>query len=275
VPELPEVETIVRDLAEDIIGSRLSRATVHRPNVLRNISSTRLARDLNGTRAVDFTRRAKNIVMRLEDGRRLVIQLRMTGSLGIRSGRLRAEDKAYLVFQIGLGSGRTFLFKDVRRLGTIQLMDQRQWDTFESRIGPEPLVSSFRSTTLARQLSSTRMAIKKAIMDQRKIAGVGNIYANEALFLAGIDPARPANSLETREYQALYRTIRRVLRAGIRSRGTTLKDYRAGDGSKGGFQNRLKVYGRGGQPCVKCGTELVTTHEIDKRATTACWRCQT
>lgn len=275
VPELPEVETIVRDLAPEIIGSQLSRTKVHRPNVLRKITRQRLTGALDGCRATGFTRRAKNIVMQLDSGQRLVIQLRMTGSLRIKKGRLSAQDKAYLVFQISLGRGRTFLFRDVRRLGTIQLMDPRRWDDFEARIGPEPLADAFRSVTLERCLSSTRMAVKKAIMDQGKLAGVGNIYANEALFLAGIDPSRPANSLSVREYQALYRTIRKVLRGGIAARGTTLRDYRAGDGTMGKFQTKLKVYGRGGEPCVKCGTELVTNHQIGGRATTVCWHCQT
>ncbi len=275
MPELPEVETIVRDLRPDVVGSTLGRATVHRPNVLRNISKARLVRDLRGCRAVEFSRRAKNIVMRFASGDRLIIQLRMTGSLKVAHGRLNRDDRAYLVFQVQLGAGRTFLFKDVRRLGTVQLMDPESWQEFESRIGPEPLAAEFNSVVFAKRFESTRMAIKKALMDQSKLAGVGNIYANEALFLAGIDPARPANSLSRTEYQALCRTTRKVLRDGISSRGTTLKDYRTGKGTKGSFQTRLKVYGRGGEPCTKCGATLVTTHEIDSRATTACWRCQT
>jgi formamidopyrimidine-DNA glycosylase len=126
----------------------------------------------------------------------------------------------------------------------------------------------------AERLKGTRAAIKKAIMDQRRVAGVGNIYANEALFEAGIDPSKPTNKLSLDEFARLHAAVTGVLERAVRSSGTTVRDYRTGTGEAGRFQFQLKVYGRGGEPCVTCGKKLVTTHTIDLRATTFCSKCQ-
>jgi formamidopyrimidine-DNA glycosylase len=127
---------------------------------------------------------------------------------------------------------------------------------------------------LAAALAGTRQAIKKVIMDQGRLAGVGNIYANEALFRAGIDPSQPANRVEPAAVPRLYRAIRTILAQAIKAQGTTFRDYRTGRGKRGSFQLRLYVYGREGLPCRRCRTLLATTHTIDGRATTFCWRCQ-
>jgi formamidopyrimidine-DNA glycosylase len=126
----------------------------------------------------------------------------------------------------------------------------------------------------AERLRGTRQAIKRALMDQRRLAGVGNIYANEALFRARIDPSRPASGLTRRELGRLYRAVRAVMREAIAAGGTTVRDYRTSTGARGAFQMVLRVYGRTGEPCVTCGTPLVGTHAIDGRATTLCWKCQ-
>jgi formamidopyrimidine-DNA glycosylase len=127
---------------------------------------------------------------------------------------------------------------------------------------------------LAQQLAGTRTAIKKALMDQRRIAGVGNIYANEALFRAGIDPSRRSDLVDRAAISRLHAEIRDVLSEAIDAKGTTLRDYRTGTGESGSFQGTLRVYGRGGLPCINCGATLATTHAIDGRATTFCYRCQ-
>ncbi len=124
------------------------------------------------------------------------------------------------------------------------------------------------------RMQGTRQAIKKAIMDQRRLAGVGNIYASEALFGARIDPSRRTDQLTRDEFRRLHRSVRSVLRAAIARKGTTVRDYRTGTGEEGAFQHYLRVYGRGGLPCLVCGTLLTTTHAIDGRTTTFCWRCQ-
>ena len=205
---------------------------------------------------------------------RVVVQLRMTGNLIVHERRLRRADEDYVVFRAGIGQGRTLIYRDVRRLGTISLLDEGQWRTYTDRIGPEPLDTTFDGTQLHKILQTTRQAVKKALMDQRLLAGVGNIYANEALFLAGIDPSKPANQVTRNEADYLCTTVQDVLQAAIEAKGTTLRDYRTGTGQPGSFQLTLYAYGRAGEPCRICGTRMTTTHEIDGRATTFCWRCQ-
>jgi len=223
---------------------------------------------------MDVRRRAKHVVMHLDNEQRVVIQLRMTGNLLLKEERLRAVDRQYLVFRVGIGKGRTLVYRDIRRLGTISLLNERQWRTYTARIGPEPLSEEFDGRLLHDILQSTRQAVKRALMDQRLVAGIGNIYANEVLFLAGIDPSRPANRLTREEANGLCWQVQDVLTRAIKAKGTTLRDYRTGTGESGSFQLALFAYGRGNEPCYACGTRMVTTHEIDGRATTFCWRCQ-
>jgi len=274
VPELPEVETIVRDIRPLITGRTLTRPKLYHTHVLRRVTKTRLLRVLAGNRIEAVDRRAKHIVLCLKSGERLVIQPRMTGSLVVHPSHLTPDERRYAVLQIGLEGNGQLIFRDVRRLGTIWLLDEEGWQAYTQHIGPEPLEADFGSKQFARRLSNSRQAIKKVLMDQRRLAGVGNIYANEALFRARLDPSRPANRLSQTEYQSLYRTVRAVLREAIREKGTTVRDYRTGTGESGSYQQILRVYGRGGEPCLRCRTLLATTHAIDGRATTFCWRCQ-
>ncbi len=274
MPELPEVETIVRDLRPRLTGRKLSTPHLHRTDVLRRVSRQRLIRTLDRNRIGTVARRAKHVVIGLASGHRLVIQPRMTGSLLVYERRLTAEQRRYAVLDAGIGGGARFVYRDVRRLGTIWLLDERGWQTYTARIGPEPLDDDFDADRFATQMTGTHQAIKKALMDQRRLAGVGNIYANEALFRAGIDPSRPAARLRRTELEWLHHHVREVLEAAIAARGTTVRDYRTGTGQSGSYQDLLQVYGRGGEPCRRCGARLVTTHEIDGRATTFCWRCQ-
>jgi formamidopyrimidine-DNA glycosylase len=166
------------------------------------------------------------------------------------------------------------VYRDVRRFGSIWLLDSAGWARYESRLGPEPLDPAFTPAELGLRLAGSRAAVKKVIMDQAKVVGVGNIYANEALFNARIDPSRAASSLNESETRALHRAIVRVLERAIKAEGTTFRDYRTGTGQPGSYQLRLNVYGRGGEPCRRCGRRLATTHAIDARATTVCAWCQ-
>jgi formamidopyrimidine-DNA glycosylase len=275
VPELPEVETIVRELRPRLEGHRIRRATLIKTDVLRRVSKPRLLETLTRNRFVDVHRRAKHAVFRLASGHRLVIQPRMTGSLIVYDRALSAEDRRYAVLECGLDDGARFVYRDVRRLGTVWLLDDRQWGRYTARIGPEPLDDAFTPVGLAGRMKGTRQAVKKAIMDQSRLAGVGNIYANEALFEAGIDPSKPAHKLSPQQLEALHSAIRSVLQRALGANGTTLRDYRTGTGERGRFQFELRVYGRGGEPCRRCGRRLVTTHAIDGRATTLCPFCQT
>jgi formamidopyrimidine-DNA glycosylase len=274
VPELPEVETIVRDLAPRVVRRRLRSPHLYKPDVLRGVSRARLLRELTDRKVVSLTRRAKHIVFALDSGLRMVIQLRMTGSLLTYRRALTTEQRRYAVLTAGLGRDVTLVFRDVRRLGTIHLLDEAAWMAYTGRIGAEPLDPAFDLPRFRAILRSSTQAVKKVLMDQRKLAGVGNIYANEALFRAGVDPSRPADRLDAVAAGRLLDAVRDVLTSAIENRGTTVRDYRTGTGQPGSYQFALHVYGREGEPCVRCGTPLAGTHAIDGRATTFCWRCQ-
>jgi formamidopyrimidine-DNA glycosylase len=274
MPELPEVETIVRDVAPRLVGRRIRRAHLAKSDVLRRVSRRRLLAALTGNTVVAATRRAKHAVFQLKSGHRMVIQPRMTGSLIVHEPGWRDDESSYAVLTCTLAGGDVFVYRDVRRLGTVWLLDERGWAAYTGRIGPEPLEPGFTPAVFGAALSRTRAAVKKAIMDQRLLAGVGNIYANEALFDAGIDPSRSARSLTRAESDTLRLAIVDVLQRALRASGTTVRDYRTGTGERGRFQLELKVYDRGGEPCKRCGHRLVTTHAIDLRQTTLCAFCQ-
>lgn len=274
MPELPEVETIVRDLRPRLLGRTIRHAVLSHTDVLRGVTRPTLMRGLRDALIQDLFRRAKHAVFDL-GRRRLVVQPGMTGALLVHDGPLDAEDERYAVLRATLDDGRTLVYRDVRRLGTLLWLDPRGWERYDAAIGPEPLADAFTAGALRAAAGGTRQAIKKALMDQRLVAGVGNIYANEALFAAGIDPSRPAARLDGPAWEVLHRELRRILAAAVTGRGTTVRDYTTGTGGKGGFQLSLLVYGREGKPCVRCGTPLVGTHALDARITVFCHRCQT
>ncbi|MGD2135844.1 MAG: bifunctional DNA-formamidopyrimidine glycosylase/DNA-(apurinic or apyrimidinic site) lyase [Gemmatimonadales bacterium] len=274
MPELPEVETIVRGIRPLLVGRTLSHPKLHHRDVLRRVSAARLLRTLDGSRVDRVERRAKHAVILLGSGHRLVIQPRMTGSLLVYDRRLSPQERRYVVLEAGLGRGSRFVYRDVRRLGTIWLLDERGWRSYTARVGPEPLDPAFDAAAFGARLAGSRQAVKKVLMDQRRIAGIGNIYANEALFDAGIDPSRRADRLAADEMNMLHAAVRSILSAAVDRQGTTVRDYRTGTGQAGSYQEVLQVYGREGEPCPRCGARLVTTHAIDQRQTTFCWRCQ-
>jgi len=274
VPELPEVETIVRELAPRLIGHRVSAARLAKTDVLRRVSKPRLLKALKGARIAAVERRAKHAVFRLASGDRVVIQPRMTGSLIVYDRPLSKDEARYAVLTCTLDDGSQFVYRDVRRLGTVWLLDERGWARYTARFGAEPLDDTFTPFVFAARLRGTKAAIKKAIMDQKRVVGVGNIYANEALFQAGIDPSKATHRLSLEELAALYTAIRDILQRAIDASGTTVRDYRTGTGGSGTFQLELQVYDRAGEPCRRCGRALATTHAIDGRQTTLCAWCQ-
>ena len=273
MPELPEVETIVRDIRPALLGRRMERVSLSHDDVLLGVTRRRLVRGLTGATVRDVFRRAKHAVLDLGE-RRLVVQPGMTGSLIVHERPLPPGERRYAVLRAGLDDGRELVYRDVRRLGTLLLLDPRAWARYDAAIGPEPLADDFTPERLGRELGRSRAAVKKVLMDQKHLAGVWNIYANEVLFATGIDPSKPANKLTVTDHGRLHREIRRILQAAIDSDGTTVRDYRTGTGQEGNFQLELLVYGREGEPCRRCGTRLAGTHEIDARTTVFCYRCQ-
>jgi len=273
MPELPEVETIVRDIRPALLGRRFERVRLSHDDVLRGVTRRGLVRGLTGRTVTEVFRRAKHAVIEVGD-RRLIVQPGMTGSLIVYDQPPTTENARYAVLRAGLDDGRELVYEDVRRLGTLLLLDRAAWARYDAAIGPEPLDPAFTALRLGEALGRSRQAVKKVIMDQRYLAGVGNIYANEALFAAGIDPSKPARRLTADDHQRLHAEIRRILSAAIASSGTTFRDYRTGTGEAGNFQLELFVYGREGERCRRCGTRLTGTHLIDARITVFCHRCQ-
>ena len=274
MPELPEVETIARDLEERVAGSRIAAVEVSKPDVLRIVGARALAKRTTGATILRSWRRAKLVVLDLSTGDRLVVSLRFTGALLVDDGSLSDEDRRYSTVRWRLKDGRTLHYREVRRLGTVSLMNERQFTKYVDALGVEPLEPAFTKDVLFALLRSSRQAVKKRIMDQRAVVGVGNIYANEALWRARIDPSRSARSIGRDESDALHTAIIDVLRDALEKRGTSFRDYRDSAGERGGFSTRLAVYGREGQPCRRCGSRLVGTHAIDGRSTVLCVRCQ-
>jgi formamidopyrimidine-DNA glycosylase len=274
VPELPETETIARDLDRAIAGRRVTGVRVIKSDVLREVGARAFARRIDGAAVDRVWRRAKLVVLELSTGDRIVVQPRFTGALLIDSGELPEQERKYSTIQWSLDDGRVLHYRDIRRLGTVTLMNSARFADYTSGLGVEPLDPAFTASHLSEILSGSRQAIKKVLMDQRVLAGVGNIYANEALWRAGIDPSRTANRVTTEEASALRDSIVAVLTESIAHRGTSFRDYVDASGGRGGFVEHLAAYGRAGEACLRCGATLIGTHAIDGRTTVLCARCQ-
>ena len=274
MPELPETETMARDLDRTVAGATITGVKVRRPDVLREVSARTLARRVTGATILRSWRRAKFVITDLSTGDRIVVQPRFTGMLLVDNGLLPASSLAYSAVKLTLDDDRALHYADVRRLGTFALMDPARFTEYTAPLGVEPLDRSFTRQHLSRLLAATTQPLKRAIMDQHKIAGIGNIYASEALWRARLDPSRSAATVTPAEAKRLRDSIVTVLARAVEARGTSFRDYRDTRGERGSFSLRLSAYGRGGLPCPRCSARLITTHAIDGRATTFCARCQ-
>jgi formamidopyrimidine-DNA glycosylase len=278
MPELPETETIARDLDGRVRGARFEGADVLRADVLRDVDADGLGRGMRGATITRAWRRAKLVVLDLTvrdgEGRHLVVQPRFTGALLIDDGTLDPELQAYVCLRLRLADGRALLYRDVRRLGTVALMDDARFTAYAGALGLEPLDPSCTPAALQRVLGRSARPIKAALMDQTRLAGVGNIYATEACWAAAIDPSREARTLHASEWARLHDALTERLTASIAARGTSFRDYRDAAGGRGTFVAQLQVYGRGGAPCPRCAHRLVSTDAIDGRGTVFCAWCQ-
>jgi len=270
LPELPEVETLVSELAPEMVGRRITEVILHWRGCVAELDPDVFCQQLTGETVVQVTRRGKYLVFRLESGQTLLIHLRMTGRLEIHGGRPQPHPHTRLVLR--LDDGRYLHFQDQRKFGRVYLVA----DTAHilSRLGPEPLDDAFTDNVLVATLSGRKASIKALLLNQRLIAGLGNIYADEALFRAGIDPRKPGGNLTREEVKRLCAAIRETLMAAIMARGTTLSDYRQANGSEGNFQKQLRVFRRENQPCPRCGTPIQRIRLV-QRSTYFCPHCQT
>ena len=274
MPELPETETIARDLDAELAGRAIVEVSVRRADVLREVDAAELRRRTVGVGIDRAWRRAKLIVLDLSSGDRIVVQPRFTGALLLARGPLPAAEAPYSTLRLQLDDGRDLHYRDIRRLGTFALMDERRFAGYEGELGVEPLDPAFTSAHLSALLRVSRQALKKVLMDQRVVVGLGNIYANEACWRAGLDPSRLARDVTDDEAIALHAAITSVLAESIAARGTSFRDYVDAHGGKGDLERSLAVYGRGGEPCLRCGARLIETHVIDGRSTVLCAGCQ-
>jgi formamidopyrimidine-DNA glycosylase len=274
VPELPEVETIARDLQSTVRGATISAAHVHRPDVLRERTARGFSMRIAGATFDRFWRRAKYVVADLSTGDRMVVSPRFTGSLLVDPAPFKRSGDDYTCIQFPLADGRTLRFRDVRRLGTVELMAPTRFEAFTNAIGPEPLEDAFTAERFRDIVRSSTRAIKTILMDQRRMAGIGNIYANEALWRAFVRPTRRGSSLTRAQTALLHQESVAVLRSAVDQRGTSFRDYQDPYGGRGGFLGLAKVYGRDGEPCVRCGTVLRSSHALENRITVWCTTCQ-
>ncbi len=274
MPELPETETIARDLDREIGGRTVTDVVVRRADVLREVSADELRQQMIGAVFVRCWRRAKLVVLELDTGDRVVVQPRFTGALLLSRGPLPPSEAKFSTLHWTLDDDRDLHYRDIRRLGTVALMSPARFAAYTDALGVEPLDPAFTAEHLSGLLRVSKQAVKKVLMDQRTVVGIGNIYANEACWRAGIDPSRSARELTEDEGEALHEAIVGVLSESIAARGTSFRDYRDATGGKGDFERHLAVYGRGGEPCLRCGARLIETHAIDTRSTVLCARCQ-
>ncbi|HEV2014267.1 MAG TPA: bifunctional DNA-formamidopyrimidine glycosylase/DNA-(apurinic or apyrimidinic site) lyase [Candidatus Dormibacteraeota bacterium] len=280
MPELPEVETVVRDLRSQLAGRRvesvqLTRDPAIRARLVRYPSPARFVRSLRGRNIKSVERRGKYIVMPLDgNGQRLVVHLGMTGHL--RVWEPEEAPVKHTHFRALLDSGLELRYDDPRQFGRLLVgrMDELiAARAFPARLGPEPIHGDLTEGQFEALVKARRRPVKSALLDQSFLAGVGNIYADEACFRAGIRPSRWTHRLTTRERRGLYSAIQEVLENSIAARGSSIINYVDAFGLRGSNQEKLVVYGRSGQPCLRCGTPLQGTR-LAGRGTVYCRKCQ-
>lgn len=274
MPELPEVEVVRRALEPFLVGRVPLSFRVSGKKMREDVPAAVLADALAGRPVAAVRRRAKYLIVEVEGARALVIHLGMSGRLALLDSAAPGDRHDHLA--IAFDDGRELRFNDARRFGRVgvhYLSAPGGVPEFLAGLGPEPLERGFDGAVLRAAIGARRTPIKTLLLDQNVVAGVGNIYAVEALFRAGVRPDRPAASLSAPEADALARAIKTVLRASIRQGGTTLRDHRIPDGSEGRFARKLLVYGRAGQPCPNCGRALSFVRQSG-RATCFCAGCQ-
>ena len=274
MPELPEVETYVRELEPLLRGRRITRAAVTWPRTVAAPTATMFVDQIANQRFSDFSRRGKYMLLGLESGDTLIVHLRMTGKLLVMAGDAPVDKHTHVV--LDLDNGQRVHYNDTRKFGRMWLVTNPE--TVLRKLGPEPLSEAFSPAHLGAALAGRSAAVKALLLNQEIIAGVGNIYADEALFAAGIAPLRAGGDLSEAEVTALHYAVRRVLAAGIAARGSSLggsslQNYLRPSGEQGGFQEQHQVFRRTGEPCRTCG-QPIERIIVAQRSTHYCPHCQ-
>lgn len=272
MPELPEVETIRRDLEKKIVGQRIVRIDVHDYRVIRNNSRRSFIKNLTGKTFNQVARRGKAIIFFFCESGYLIVQPMMTGQL-IYAANSSSDQNSHTKITFQLSNHFYLNYNDQRLFGRLQYCRTLEEIKFLQELGVEPFSSRLNNEWLVDQLVRRATPIKNLLMNQKFIAGIGNIYASEILFKAGLHPQRPANTLKQEETVLLYRMIKEVLIEAVRLRGTSMRNYRDAEGQKGNYTNRIKVYGRNGQACLNCQMPVERLVQAG-RSTFFCRRCQ-
>ena len=272
MPELPEAETIVRDLQRKVVGRTIIGSKVIFPDILGGLTPQKLAKLVRDKTINSVERRAKKVVLRLADDYVLVISLGMTGRVVVSNAE-RAGQLRHIAVRFDLDNNTALLYDDSRRFGSIEVYTTQAWHDRQTTLGVEPLSDEFTADKLFELTRTSISPIRNWLLDQTKVSGIGNIYAAEALYRAGVRPTRRANKLTRAEAARLRDTLREVLEASINKRGTTLSDYRDADGVEGGFEPLLLVYDRAGMKCRNCGT-LIKRVVFTNRSAFYCPKCQ-
>ena len=273
MPELPEVETVRRALEPALVGRTIERAEIVDARLTRPEEPQLVAAELGGERVAAVERRGKYLVIRFESGRALLVHLRMTGSFRTaRDGG--ADEDPHRRAVVSHDDGCDVAYRDVRRFGTWLLLEPDEVEPYLAvRLGPEPLEDRFTPRVLRDRLAGRRAPLKAALLDQRTVAGLGNIYADESLWRAKLHPRREAGTLTAAEIRRVHTGVRQALEMGVARQGSTLRDYRQPDGASGSMQDEFKAYGRLGEPCERCGTPIDRI-VVGGRGTWYCPRCQ-
>lgn len=272
MPELPEVQHAADSLGAQIVGARIV-AIEHLdwPRMVEQPAIDVFIAQIAGREVQGWSRRAKWILLELDAGWTLAVHLRMSGSLTVQAPNVTPDKHTHLI--IRLADGRRVFFHDTRKFGRVRLLDAAGVAALDGAHGDEPLANDFTAERLAELLRDRRRAIKPVLLDQTVIAGIGNIYADEALWRAGIHPLRPANELNTAEIAGLHEGIREALRQALANGGSTLRDYRNSYGARGTNQDHFNAYDRDGSPCPRCGATIIKTI-VAQRGTHYCPECQ-
>jgi len=295
MPELPEVETTIRELKGEIIGLKILDFWTDWPKAIKGQKPESFKNQIKGKRILNISRRAKMLIFDLSDNAFLLAHQKMTGHFlvgkweyaprakrkwqSVDVGHLQDRVNDYIHIMFWLNNGRQLAFSDLRKFGWVSLYKNTKLkDIAEIKLlGPEPLSKKFTVDVLKRQLTKTRRPIKQTLMDQKIIAGIGNIYADESLFLSKIHPLTPANKLSFRKIKELHEAIQSTLKIAIKNKGTTIlsgaEEYRLPMGERGKYQEMRKVYRREGEPCPRCG-EKIKRIKIGQRSTHFCPKCQ-
>lgn len=269
MPELPEVETYIRELEPELRNRTVTDACVLWPRIIAEPSAPTFLEKIAMQRFVHFARRGKYMLLGLASQQTLIIHLRMTGELHLHPPETAPDKHTHLIFH--LDDGRHLHYRDQRKFGRLWLVPDPE--RILQRLGPEPLNAAFTPDVLAKQLSGRTASIKSLLLNQSVVAGIGNIYADEALFRAGIHPLRPGNQLTEADVERLHRALQWVLQRGIELKGSSLQNYVRLAGMQGNFQEEHQVFRKDGAPCPRCG-QPIQRMVVAQRGTHFCANCQ-